>query len=88
MSSKSSSKSLTGWFGGFVVVSGADLLDQILVVLSVKRHGSMNQGVQEDAQRPAVHLRSSVRPAVNNLGRSIQRTTAVRLQEFIVLVQV
>lgn len=81
-------KSLTGWFGGFAVVSSADLLDQLLVVLSVERHGSVNQGVQQDAQRPAVHLRSSVRPAVHDLGRSVQRTAAERLQEFIILVEV
>lgn len=81
-------KSLTRWFGGFAVVSGADLLDQLLVVLSVERHGSMDQRVQQDAQRPAVHLRSSVRPAVHNLRRRVQGTAAVRLQELIVLVQV
>lgn len=87
-SSSISFKSLTGWFGGFEVVSSADLLDQLLVVLSIERHGSVNQGVQQDAQRPAVHLRSSVRPAVHDLGRSVQRTAAERLQEFIVLVEV
>lgn len=81
-------KSLTRWFGGFAVVSGADLLDQVLVVLSVKRHGSMNQCVQQDAQRPAVHLRASVRPAVHDLRGGVQRTAAERLQEFIPLVQV
>ncbi len=91
LESRSSSiefKSLTRWFGGFAVVSSADLLNQLLVVLSVERHGSVNQGVQQDAQRPAVHLRTSIRPAVHNLRRSVQRTAAVRLQEFIVLVEV
>lgn len=38
---------LTRGLGGFAVVSGADLLDQHLVVESIKRHGAVNQRVQQ-----------------------------------------
>lgn len=48
--------SLTRRLWGFTVSPAADLLHQCLMILPIEGHGAMHQNVQEDSQRPAVHL--------------------------------
>lgn len=79
---------LTRGLAGFAVVAGADLLDQHLVVESIKRHGAVNQRVQQHAERPGVHLRSTVRPSVDDLWRGVQGAAAERLQILVTVVEV
>lgn len=70
---------LTRGVVGFAIVSSADLLDQSFVVVSIKRHISMNQCVQKHAERPGVHLWAAVWPSVDDLWGGIQRAPAKRL---------
>ena len=50
------SSDVTWRLAGFLVVPIADLLDEFDVVPPVKRHGSIDQCVEEHSQGPAVHL--------------------------------
>ena len=71
-----------------MVVSSADLSDQALVVASIKRHGAVHQSVEQNPQRPAVHLGPFIRPTIYDFRRGVKRTAAVRLQILITSIQV
>lgn len=81
-------ETLTGWVHGFPVVSGADLLHQSFVVVPIKGHGAMHQGVEEHAQRPGVHLRAPVGTAVDDLRGGVEWAAAEGLEILVPVVQV
>lgn len=47
---------LTRRLGWLTVSPATDLLHQCFMILPIKGHGAMHQDVQENTQRPAVHL--------------------------------
>lgn len=70
---------LTRWLGGLAVLSGADLSNQVAVIVPIEWHGPMNQSVQQNTQGPAVHLGALVRSAVHDLWGRVQRAAAKSL---------
>lgn len=88
VSKKSWDERLTRGVAGFPIVSSAYLLNQRLVVVSIKWHGAMNHGVQQHTKGPGVHLWPTVWPTVDNLWGGVQRATAKGLKILITMVEV
>ena len=79
------SSQLTRGRGWFVVISGGDLLDQSLKIRPIERHGAVDESVEEDTQRPAVHLRAPVRTAPDNFRRGVERRPTEGAEEVCVV---
>lgn len=79
---------LTRGVDGFAVVSSTNLLDQRLMVDSIKWHGAMNQCVQQHTKGPSVYLWPTVWPSIDNLWGGIQRAATKCLKVLITVVQV
>ena len=47
-------------------------------VAVIEGHGGSQHGVQDHAKTPDIAFGTEVRPFENDLGRSVERTTAVR----------
>lgn len=58
------------------------------MVLPVKRHGAVNQSVQEHTQGPRVHLWATVWPSINDLRGGVQRAAAEGLKVLVSVVEV
>lgn len=58
-----------------------DLLDQTIVVAALKRHGSVDERVEENPEWPAVDLGTEVGKAVDDFGRGVEWRATERVQE-------
>lgn len=54
------SSSSTWGLSGLFVLAVANLANEVLVVSPIKRHGSIDQGIQQHPEGPAVHLEETV----------------------------
>mmetsp|Transcript_19642 Transcript_19642/g.63034 ORF Transcript_19642/g.63034 Transcript_19642/m.63034 type:complete len:223 (+) Transcript_19642:995-1663(+) len=76
---------LVGHVSGESEDAALDLLEEVWDVLVVEGQGAAQQGVQDDAARPDVHLRPRVELARDDLRRGVVRRAARRLEEVAVL---
>lgn len=66
---------------GLEVVALGDLLDEPLEVAAVEGHRAVDEGVEQDAEGPAVHLGAVVRRAPHYLGGGVQGGAAERREQ-------